>query len=72
MELKKGIKMKKETKGKYLEKDFVVLENVQQCSICRGTVDKYPYTLKCRDCGAFGDLFMGMMVDLSRKELKDE
>ena len=64
--------MKKETKRKYFDKDFVVLENIKQCTICQGTVDKYPYTFRCGDCGAFGDFYTGIMTDLSRSELKDE
>ena len=61
-----------ETKGKYLDKDFVVLEFIKDCDICQGKVDKYPYTFRCRECGAFGEFFTGMMVDLSPREQKNE
>ena len=40
------------------------VENVKQCTWCRGTVDRYDFGFQCRDCGAMGDLFTGIMTQM--------
>ena len=53
-----------------------IVKNVKSCVICEvGTVDRFPHHFECRDCGAIGDPFLGMMQpksDLERNLLIDK
>lgn len=46
---------------------MAIVENIKQCSICQGTVDKHEHCFLCRDCGALGDFTTGIMTDCSLK-----
>lgn len=49
------------------------IEFVTRCSVCgNGRVDKYEHVLKCRDCGALGDLTTWIMVPIETLTLKEE
>jgi len=54
-----------------LEGDSRVL-NVEQCSCCGGTVDRFANHFGCRDCGAMGDMITGIMSDMRDPSEKDK
>jgi hypothetical protein len=47
----------------------VEVANVMQCSICRGIVDKHELVFVCRNCGAMGDFFTGIMTSQSLQNI---
>ena len=35
--------------------------NVQSCTYCQNTVDRFGEMIECSNCGAYGDAFTGTM-----------
>lgn len=38
------------------------IKNVRRCTICGGSVDKYPHHMECSECGAIADLMTGIFT----------